>query len=34
MEVQLKDLPILELKTLSLHTQSKYVWFLALAFGT
>lgn len=34
MEVQLKDLPILELKTLFLHTQSKYLWFLALAFGT
>lgn len=34
MEVQLKDLPILELKTLFLHTQSKYLWFLALPFGT
>lgn len=34
MKVQLKGLPILELKTSSLYTQSKYVWFLALAFGT
>lgn len=32
MEVQLKDLPILEFKMVSLHTQSKYMWLLALTF--